>query len=55
MNKEHLKVPQWIPGPPGTGKTSEWLFNKYVEMFKKRNTLGQDCCISLTQMLQHLQ
>ena len=29
------KVPQWIPGPPGTGKTSEWLFNKYVECLKK--------------------
>ena len=35
MNKEHLKVPQWIPGPPGTGKTSEWLFDKYVECLKK--------------------
>lgn len=35
MNKETLKIPQWIPGPPGTGKTSEWLFNKYVECLKK--------------------
>ena len=35
MNKEKLKVPEWIPGPPGTGKTSQWLRNKYKECLEK--------------------
>ena len=28
-------TPKFISGPPGTGKTSMWLTNKYVELLKK--------------------
>ena len=35
MNREELKVPEWIPGPPGTGKTSQWLRDKYKECLEK--------------------
>ena len=35
MNKEKLKVPEWIPGPPGTGKTNEWLKDKYKKCLEK--------------------
>ena len=30
-----LKIPNFIPGPPGTGKTHKWLKNKYTELLKK--------------------
>ena len=30
-----LKIPNFIPGPPGTGKTHKWLKNKYVNLLKK--------------------
>jgi superfamily I DNA/RNA helicase len=30
-----LKIPSFIPGPPGTGKTHKWLKNKYIEFLKK--------------------
>ena len=30
-----LKIPNFIPGPPGTGKTHKWLKNKYVDLLKK--------------------
>tara|TARA_R100000458_G_C8265389_1_gene240483 strand:- start:61 stop:1740 length:1680 start_codon:yes stop_codon:yes gene_type:complete len=30
-----LKIPQFIPGPPGTGKTHKWLKHKYMEFLKK--------------------
>jgi len=30
-----LKIPNFIPGPPGTGKTHKWLKNKYIEFLKK--------------------
>jgi len=30
-----LKIPNFIPGPPGTGKTHKWLKNKYTEFLKK--------------------
>ena len=28
-------TPKFISGPPGTGKTSTWLTNKYVELLNK--------------------
>ena len=31
----NLKIPNFIPGPPGTGKTHKWLKNKYVDLLKK--------------------
>ena len=31
----NLKIPNFIPGPPGTGKTHKWLKNKYVNLLKK--------------------
>ena len=31
----NLKIPKFIPGPPGTGKTHVWLKNKYTELLKK--------------------
>ena len=31
----NLKIPEFIPGPPGTGKTHVWLKNKYTELLKK--------------------
>ena len=30
----NLKIPNFIPGPPGTGKTHKWLKNKYVDLLK---------------------
>jgi hypothetical protein len=30
----NLKIPEFIPGPPGTGKTHVWLKNKYTELLK---------------------
>ena len=30
-----LKIPNFIPGPPGTGKTHKWLKNKYAGFLKK--------------------
>jgi len=30
-----LKIPNFIPGPPGTGKTHKWLKDKYTEFLKK--------------------
>jgi len=30
-----LKIPDFIPGPPGTGKTHIWLKDKYTEFLKK--------------------
>ena len=30
-----FKTPEFIPGPPGTGKTHRWLKNKYAELLKK--------------------
>ena len=34
MNKD-LKIPKWIPGPPGTGKTHIWLKDEYTKFLKK--------------------
>ena len=31
----NLKIPKFIPGPPGTGKTHVWLKNKYTDLLKK--------------------
>ena len=31
----NLKIPNFIPGSPGTGKTHKWLKNKYVDLLKK--------------------
>ena len=28
------KIPEFIPGPPGTGKTHKWLKNKYKELLE---------------------
>ena len=30
----NLKIPNFIPGPPGTGKTHKWLKNKYADLLK---------------------
>ena len=30
-----LKIPNFIPGPPGTGKTHKWLKNKYADFLKQ--------------------
>ena len=30
-----LKIPDFIPGPPGTGKTHRWLKNKYAGFLKQ--------------------
>jgi len=30
-----LKIPNFIPGPPGTGKTHKWLKNKYAGFLKQ--------------------
>jgi superfamily I DNA/RNA helicase len=30
-----LKIPEFIPGPPGTGKTHKWLKNKYADFLKQ--------------------
>ena len=30
-----LKIPNFIPGPPGTGKTHRWLKNKYAGFLKQ--------------------
>jgi superfamily I DNA/RNA helicase len=30
-----FKTPEFIPGPPGTGKTHIWLKEKYAELLKK--------------------
>ena len=35
MKMNSLKIPSFIPGPPGTGKTHKWLKNKYIEFLKK--------------------
>lgn len=31
------KIPEFIPGPPGTGKTHVWLKKKYTEFLKQYN------------------
>ena len=31
----NLRIPEFVPGPPGTGKTHRWLKNKYKEFLKK--------------------
>ena len=31
----NIKTPEFIPGPPGTGKTHIWLKDKYAELLKK--------------------
>ena len=35
MKMNSLKIPNFIPGPPGTGKTHKWLKDKYTEFLKK--------------------
>ena len=29
------KIPEFIPGPPGTGKTHKWVKNSYTEFLQK--------------------
>ena len=29
------KIPEFVPGPPGTGKTHRWLKNSYSEFLQK--------------------
>ena len=31
----NLKTPEFIPGPPGTGKTHRWLKKNYANFLKK--------------------
>ena len=31
----NIKTPEFIPGPPGTGKTHIWLKDKYAKLLKK--------------------
>ena len=33
MNNE--KIPEFVPGPPGTGKTHKWLKKTYAEFLQK--------------------
>jgi len=38
MNNE--KIPEFVPGPPGTGKTHRWLKKTYTEFLQKYPTGG---------------
>lgn len=49
MNKD-LKVPRWISGPPGTGKTSQWLPNKYKECLERKISWDRIVILSHTNV-----